>query len=133
MMHSLCFCVFTGNNQVSTKFKDYCHYQSVTSGQGSIQKPMNKVAELNKQDEKHKPVQSDKARTKPNCRSLGKNAFHYWSTRPTTVAPGSDHYFPKGCLRLSVLVFQNFKIKRKSLPARNVGWPSWSLATPPVM
>ena len=33
-------------------------------------------------------------------------------------------------VRQSVRPSQNFKIKRQSLPAGNVGWPSWSLMTP---
>ena len=51
----------------------------------------------------------------------------YWSTRPTTVQAGSDHYFHKECP--SVRPSQNFKIKRQSLPAGTVGWPSGSLMT----
>ena len=69
---------------------------------------------------------------------------NFWSTRPTTFQAGSDHYFHTECppvrtyVRLSVRPFvrtsvrpsQNFKIKRQSLPAGTVGWPSGSLMTP---
>ena len=46
-----------------------------------------------------------------------------WSTRPTTVLAGSDHYFHTGCL--SVRTSQNFKIKRILLPAWTVGLAKW--------
>ena len=41
---------------------------------------------------------------------------------------GSDHYFHSECP--SVRPSQNLKIKRQSLPALTVGWPSGSLMTP---
>ena len=44
---------------------------------------------------------------------------------------GSDHYFHTDCM--SVRPSQNFKIKRQSLPARTVGWPSGSLMTPVLL
>ena len=52
----------------------------------------------------------------------------FWSTRPTTVPAGSDHYFHTECP--SVRPSHNFKVKRQSLPAGTVGWPSGSLMTP---
>ena len=53
----------------------------------------------------------------------------YWSTRPTTVLAGSDHYIHTDCP--SFRRSQNFKInKQKSLPAGTVGWPSGLLMTP---
>ena len=51
-----------------------------------------------------------------------------WSTMPTTVPAGSDHYFHTDCP--SVHPSQNFKIKRQSVPVGTVGWPSGSLMTP---
>ena len=40
-------------------------------------------------------------------------SIYFWSTKPTTVPAGSDHYFFKQIVRPS----QNFQIKRQSLPA----------------
>ena len=51
-----------------------------------------------------------------------------WSTRPTTVPAGSDHYFHTECP--TVRPSKNFKIKLKSLPAGSLGWPSGSLKSP---
>ena len=56
------------------------------------------------------------------------NSRDFWTTRPTTVSAGSDHYFHTACL--SVRPFQLLKIKRKSLLAWTVKWPSGSLMTP---
>ena len=58
----------------------------------------------------------------------GKKMKLYWSTRPTTVPAGSDHYFTQS-VRPSVRTSQNIKIKRQSLPAGTEGWPSGSLMT----
>ena len=44
---------------------------------------------------------------------------HNWSPRPTTVTAGSDHYFHTNCPY--VRTFQNFKVKRQSLPAGTPG------------
>ena len=46
-----------------------------------------------------------------------------------SLGRGSDHYFTQS-VRPSVHPSQNFKIKRQSLPAGTVGWPSRSLMTP---
>ena len=54
------------------------------------------------------------------------NHMPCWSTRPTTVPAGSDHYFFTKIVRPS----QNFKIKQQSPPAGSEGWPSGSLMTP---
>ena len=64
-------------------------------------------------------------------RSLNSKEEKYWSTRPTTVPAGSYHYFHTcPSVRPSVRPAQNFKIKRQSLPAGTVGWPSGSWMTP---
>ena len=55
--------------------------------------------------------------------------IHYWSTRPTTVPACSDHYFHRVCTSVP----KPFKIKRQSLPAGTVGWPSGSLMTPVLL
>ena len=49
----------------------------------------------------------------------------YWSTRPTTVPTGTDHYFFTGCPSI-----QKLQIKQISLTVGTVGWPSGSLTTP---
>ena len=51
----------------------------------------------------------------------------YWSTRPTSVPACSDHYFHTDCLSVHP---KNSKIKRQSLPAGTMGWPSGSLMAP---
>ena len=50
----------------------------------------------------------------------------------SSVPAGSDYYFHTECPSLPpyVRTSQNFKIKRQSLPAGTVGWPSGSLMTP---
>ena len=45
------------------------------------------------------------------------------------VPAGSDHYFHTVSVRPSHI----FKIKRQSLPAGTVGWPSASLMTPVIV
>ena len=58
--------------------------------------------------------------------------LEYWSTRPTTVPAGSDHYFHTCCPSVHPIIrpSQNFKIKWISLLADTVGWPNGSLMTP---
>ena len=51
--------------------------------------------------------------------------------RPTTVPAGIDYYFHTECPY--VRPYQNFRIKRQSLPAGTVGWPSGSLMTPVLL
>ena len=50
-----------------------------------------------------------------------------WSTRPTTVLDGSDHYFHKGCLSVRP---KTSKSSENHCRARTDGWPSGSLMTP---
>ena len=49
----------------------------------------------------------------------------FWSTRPTTVPDGSDHYFRTCCPSVPNLQNQLWK----SHPVGIVGWPSGSLKT----
>ena len=55
--------------------------------------------------------------------------------RPQSLPAGSDHYFHTECpsVRLSVRTSVPIKIKRQSLPAGIVGWPSGSLMTPVLL
>ena len=79
-------------------------------------------------DENVKPAILSFAREHWHERKNERSRPKYWSTRPTRVPAGNDHYFQTGCP--SVRPIQNFKIKRQSLPAGTVGWPSGSLMTP---